>query len=198
VVAAILSAFVQLAVALLLCGLAWFGFHRPRPFLEFIGLTAAPWRAVLIGLVIGTGVATAVLMAPQMAELASRQGTTGHAAAAQGGLGLLVIAGARALIQTSLSEEIVFRGLIGRNLIRRWGFAIGNSVQAVLFGAVHGLVGLVPGVGTGLVLFAILFSGAFGWLNGWLNERFGKASILPGWAAHGAANFATALLIALR
>ena len=52
---AILSAVVQLAAVLLICLLAWFGFRRPRPFREFIGLTAAPWPAILIGLLVGTG-----------------------------------------------------------------------------------------------------------------------------------------------
>lgn len=189
---AIVSALVQLGIVLVIALAAWLITRRPRPFHEFIGLTASPLAAVAIGLGVGLIVVAGVLTTPAMAEFVARESIT-HSAAEAGGAVLIVVAAAKALVQTSLSEEILFRGVIGRNLIRRRGFAKGNAVQAILFGAVHGLIGFVPGVGPGLVIFAILFSGTLGWFNGWLNERFGHGSILPGWAAHGTANFATAL-----
>lgn len=43
-------------------------------------------------------------------------------------------------MQTSLSEEILFRGFIGKRLSSKFGFAIGNSAQALLFGAVHAVM----------------------------------------------------------
>lgn len=193
---AIISALIQLAAVLLVALAVWLIARRPRRYREFIGLTAAPPKAVAIGLLAGLAVVATVLQIPGMVELAAREGTTGSDAVAAGSAGFVVVAAARALIQTSLTEEILFRGPIGRNLIRRYGFAWGNGVQAVLFGAVHALIAFVPGVGPGLVLFAVLFSGTFGWINGWLNERLAGGSILPGWAAHGTANFATALAVA--
>jgi membrane protease YdiL (CAAX protease family) len=193
---AIISALIQLAVVLLVALAVWLIARRPRPYREFIGFTAAPPKALAIGLLVGLVVVAGVLLIPAMAELAAREGTTGSDAVAAGGVGLVIVAAAGALVQTSLTEEILFRGLIGRNLIRRYGFAWGNGIQAVLFGAVHALVAFVPGVGPGLVVFAVLFSGTFGWVNGWLNERLAGGSILPGWAAHGAANLATALWVA--
>ena len=196
---AIVSALLQVAVALAIALAVYLIARRPAPsFRHFIGLTAAPVRAVLIGIALGAVVAAAVLLLPGMGELASREGATGHAAGTAGGtVGMLVVAVFGALIKTSLSEEIFFRGLIGRNLIRRYGFATGNGIQAMLFGAVHALIAFVPGVSAGLVLFAVLFSGTFGWINGWLNERLAGGSILPGWAAHGTANLTTYLIVAL-
>ena len=193
---AVISALIQLAAVLLVALIVWLVARRPRSYLEFIGLTTAPPKAVAIGLLVGLFVVAGVLLIPAMAELAAREGAAGSDAVAAGGIGLVVVAAARALVQTSLTEEILFRGLIGRNLIRRYGFAWGNGVQAVLFGAVHALVAFVPGVGPGLVVFAVLFSGTFGWVNGWLNERLAGGSVLPGWAAHGAANLVTALWVA--
>lgn len=194
---AIVSALVQLGIVLVVALAVWLLVRRPRPYAEFIGLTPAPLTAVALGVLIGLVVVATVLTIPTMAELVAREDAAGSEAEAAGGVaGLLVVAAAGALIQTSLTEEILFRGLIGRNLIRRFGFAWGNSVQAVLFGAVHALVAFVPGVGPGLVLFLVLFSGTLGWVNGWLNERFAGGSILPGWAAHGTANLATALAVA--
>src|SRR5690606_1814295 len=51
-------------------------------------------------------------------------------------LALLLIA----WVKTSLSEEILFRGFLGRLLIRRLGFAAGNLLQAAVFGIVHGIL----------------------------------------------------------
>lgn len=37
----------------------------------------------------------------------------------------------------ALSEELLFRGLIGRGLVARWGFVRGVLITSVLFGVVH-------------------------------------------------------------
>ena len=195
---AILSALVQVLAVLAIAFLAWLAARRANPsFFRFVGLTRAPPMVVAAGAVTGLAVALAALLIPGVAEFAGRAGTSAHQAGQSGGLAaLLVIAAFRALIQTSLSEEILFRGLIGRNLIRKIGFARGNAIQAALFGAVHGLIGFIPGVAPAAVLAAVVFSGSFGWINGWLNERFGHGSILPGWAAHGTANLVTNIAVA--
>jgi len=93
-----------------------------------------------------------------------------------------------ALFKTALAEELLFRGLIGKRLIARLGFGIGNACQAALFGAVHLLVALSPLATAGLVAALVAFTAATGFINGWLNEKRGGGSILPGWAAHASAN----------
>lgn len=97
-------------------------------------------------------------------------------------------------IRTGLSEEIVFRGFILKRCSAKFNFVVGNTVQAVLFGFMHG----IPfGLATGNVLVMILLTvlpGAFGWFEGWLNEKHFEGSILPSWLIHGTINLITALL----
>ncbi len=101
-----------------------------------------------------------------------------------------------AWVQTSLSEELLFRGFIGRRLIGWWGFSSGNALQALLFGAVH--VGLLSrargaagsGAGFSPVVYALAFAipAAYGWVLGWLKEQAGNGSVLPCWWVHGLGN----------
>ena len=76
------------------------------------------------------------------------------------------------------------------------GFAWGNSLQAVLFGAIHLLLLLSPDATPGLVGLIVGVTAAQGFINGWLNEKWGRGSILPGWAAHAGANLTSYLLLA--
>lgn len=88
----------------------------------------------------------------------------------------------REAIYTALGEEIFFRGLLGGWLVRRFGFAVGNSVQALIFLLPHLLLLLVSLSLWPIVLVQLLA----GWLLGWL--RYRSDSILPGWLAHSLLN----------
>jgi len=96
-----------------------------------------------------------------------------------------------AWIKTSLSEEIFFRGFLGKRLIRRFGFLAGNLMQAGMFGAVHGILialaseAQVPGWWIALL---VITSFAAGCIIGWIKEKRGNGSIIPGWIAHGLGN----------
>jgi membrane protease YdiL (CAAX protease family) len=95
----------------------------------------------------------------------------------------------REAIYVALGEEIFFRGLLGGWLIRRFGFAIGNSVQALIFLLPHLLLLTVS-----LSLWPLLIAQlAAGWLLGWL--RYSSGSILPGWLVHSLSNAFGALAI---
>jgi membrane protease YdiL (CAAX protease family) len=88
----------------------------------------------------------------------------------------------REAVYVALGEEIFFRGLLGGWLVRRWGFAVGNTVQALIFLLPHMLLlwvssGLWP---------IILVQMVAGWLLGWL--RYHSDSIWPGWLAHSLIN----------
>lgn len=102
-----------------------------------------------------------------------------------------------AVIQTGLSEEIFFRGFLGKRLINKFGFLIGNSIQAITFGLLHGLpFGFV----TNNVLITILLTlipGAFGWFQGWINEKYYSGSIIPSWTIHAVMNILSSLSVAL-
>lgn len=45
---------------------------------------------------------------------------------------LLIIA-----VAPAISEELVFRGMVGRGLVARWGVMIGVSISSLMFAAVH-------------------------------------------------------------
>jgi len=88
----------------------------------------------------------------------------------------------REAIYVALGEEILFRGFLGGWLVRRLGFAIGNTVQALVFLLPHLLLLLVS-----LNFWPIIaVQMVAGWLLGWL--RYRSDSILPGWLAHSLTN----------
>lgn len=96
-----------------------------------------------------------------------------------------------AWIKTSLSEEILFRGFIGRRLIGRFGFRAGNLLQAALFGVLHGLLITIASANRFAVwqiALIFLLTGAGGWVLGWIKEKKGNGSLIPGWMAHGFGN----------
>lgn len=88
----------------------------------------------------------------------------------------------REAIDVALGEEIFFRGFLGGWLARKFGFKIGNTIQALIFLLPHLLLLLVS-----LGLWPIvLIQAVTGWLLGWL--RYRSDSILPGWLVHSLAN----------
>lgn len=93
-----------------------------------------------------------------------------------------------AFIRTGLAEEILFRGFIGKRFSNKFGFAVGNTVQALLFGALHG----VPfGFATHNLIVTVcltLLPAGFGWFNGWLDEKRSSGSIVSSWLLHGMIN----------
>ncbi len=101
---------------------------------------------------------------------------------------------AYAFIRTALAEEVLFRGFLLKRISSKFGFVVGNTVQALLFGLLHG----VPfGISTGSIAVTILLTllpGVIGWYEGWMNEKRFEGSIFPGWIMHGVVNFIVALL----
>lgn len=100
-----------------------------------------------------------------------------------------------AVIQTGLSEELLFRGFLLKVLSHRWGFGVGNLIQAFLFGLLHGVF-LFTTINTLLVIFIMSFAALAGWMMGYLNERLGNGSILPSWLVHSLMNLSSSLIIA--
>lgn len=106
---------------------------------------------------------------------------------------LLVIS----LLKTSLSEEIFFRGFIGKRLIYLLGFSRGNLLQAVIFGALHLLLFMHLVKPSFFALaFITVFSTLAGWVIGFIKEKYGAGSIIPGWIAHALGNTLSYFIIA--
>lgn len=105
------------------------------------------------------------------------------------GMGITAIPSifAYALIQTALSEEILFRGFLLKRLTSKFGFAKGNLIQAVIFGMIHLL--MVWGntsffAGLIIVIYPMMVAAVLAYLN----EKLSGGSILPSWAIHGLLN----------
>lgn len=102
-----------------------------------------------------------------------------------------------ALIKTSLSEEIFFRGFLGKRLINKLGFKTGNLIQASIFGLLHLLLFWFLTNTTVIPLIVItVFSTLMGWIIGYIKEKYANGSIIPGWVAHGLGNAISYSIIA--
>jgi len=100
-----------------------------------------------------------------------------------------------AIVQTSLSEEIFFRGFLGKRLSDKLGWKAGTAIQAVIFGLVH--VASVWGHGIVAVALVFLMTGGIGFLLGWLCLQRAEGSILYGWPVHAAVNIVSPLVVFL-
>lgn len=101
-------------------------------------------------------------------------------------------------IQNGVAEEILFRGFIGKRLIKRFGVDIGNIIQAVLFGMLHIALALATGSTINITIlvgyFIIPFIG--GWMLGYMDEKIYNGSIIPGIILHGITNFMRDMILA--
>ncbi len=101
-----------------------------------------------------------------------------------------------ALIKTGLSEEIFFRGFVAKRLIAISNFTIGNTIQAVLFGAIHILLFLSITSDPLFLAISFIIPAVGAYFKVILNEKIAGGSILPGWIAHGSANLVSYSVIA--
>ncbi len=101
-----------------------------------------------------------------------------------------------AVFHTSLSEEILFRGFLLKRLSNKFGFAIGNAIQALLFGLLHGAL-FIAEAGEGRALVLIVFTGLIAWAMGYINEKEADGSIIPSWMIHAVTNIISGLCSAL-
>ena len=189
-ISAAAGAALQLGLVLGLCAVAWLAFARRRcPFRQWLGLYGAPIGASALGLALGVAAAIVLLSIPAIHAASAGPGSVPHSVLARGsGIEAYAALAVLAIFKTALTEELLFRGLLGKRLIARFGFVAGNAGQAALFGLVHLMVALSPLATPGLVAILVVFTAFTGFLNGWLNEKWGGGSILPGWAAHAGAN----------
>lgn len=195
----LINTVIQVGVVLIVCLVAWLIFGRRKAsFHTWVGLTGAPPLLLLACLVLGAAGAWLLLQAPGVAALASGPGTVIAAATPDGvTAGAIVVLVVSAVFKTAFAEELLFRGLIGKRLYGVMGFWPGNLVQALLFGAVHLPLLLLPDAPRPTVLLMIGFVTVLALVSGWLNERRAGGSVLPGFALHAAGNLTTYLGLAL-
>ncbi len=183
----VISSFVQLALALVL-PVAWWAVTTRRrvEFATWIGLFVPEWKTARHRLLLRLVVWAVVTVSSILLLSSGFSGTSTSRFVGTGIYGAIAVL-FYAFIQTGLSEEILFRGFLGKKLSEKFGFAVGNTVQAVIFGLVHVILlsstfTLIPLIGVG-VLTAVS-----GWIMGWVNEEAAGGSILPSWVMHSLAN----------
>ena len=99
------------------------------------------------------------------------------------------------LFQTSLPEELLFRGFLLKRFFVRLPFGVANTIQATLFGLLHGLM-FISEVSWLQTLVIILCTGGIATYLGFVNEKKSGGSILASWIMHALANVITGMLSA--
>ena len=92
-----------------------------------------------------------------------------------------------AVLNTALSEEILFRGFLLKRISNKFGFMAGNTIQGVLFGLLHGVM-FFSSVGAIKAVIIIAFTGIIGMFMGYTNEKKAGGSLIPSWCIHAMAN----------
>lgn len=184
----LLNALFQLAVFSAIPFLWWLIGHRKKAgFFAWIGLKRAKgdWR-VLVG-VMAAFFGICVAMQLWIVPLLLPPGTSVQQQYAGQGAGALVSILIFGMIQTGLSEEILFRGFLLKRLSARFGTARATLIQAAVFGTLHG-VGFFIMTTPPKALVIFFLTGFCGWMLGYLNEKKFGGSILPSYLCHGVGN----------
>lgn len=169
--------------------------RQARGFFRYVGLYRPEVRSVQLAVLIVVIIAPLfiwIFSTPGLREIMiSPQSTSGQLQQQGRSLSTAIILLITALVQTALAEEIFFRGFLAKRLIGWLGFVWGNTLQALIFGALHILpfVALSSSALSPIQIFAIgVIPTAMGWMLGYINEQRGNGSIVPGWIAHGLTN----------
>ena len=156
-------------------------------YFEWIGLKAikkdslsATMASIFIGLICFGIISVAILFIVKDVETATSQFS---------GLGIagLMPAMLYAFVQTSLTEEIFFRGFLLKRIKAKFHFTTANGIQSILFGIMHGVMFFSLTSILNAILIT-LFTAVIAFYMGYINENKADGSIMPSWCIHGAAN----------
>ncbi len=164
-----------------------------KGFFNWMGLKKSNTRANLMALLVMVVAATPLILLSvinqEFWEIMTNPKTVTGYFRAQGFststvISLLIVA----VLKTSLTEEIFFRGFVAKRLISVTGFRVGNTIQAIIFGAVHLLIFLTITSNVLFLCVMLIFPTVTSYFKGYLNEKMADGSIIPGWIAHGSGN----------
>ena len=192
-----LNALIQIALFALLPFVWWLiRARRKSPFLEWIGLKPLKdtgsrkiWLWILLGSLF-FWVLSFLLVYSAVKNLDTA--TSNFSGLGFQALPAILIYG---LFQTALSEELLFRGFLLKRLASRLSFVVANTIQAALFGLIHGLM-FITILSWHQTLLIILCTGGIAAYLGFVNERKSDGSILPSWIMHALINVVTGSLSA--
>lgn len=97
-----------------------------------------------------------------------------------------------AFLNTALPEEILFRGFLLKRLQNKLRFPLANTIQSILFGALHGVM-FFTSTGVFKSAVIIIFTAMIAWFMGYVNEKKANGSLYPSILAHGFSNTISAL-----
>jgi membrane protease YdiL (CAAX protease family) len=190
----LISALIQLLVFAILPFIVYLAKHKTyKGFFRYVGLYKSTEKSLIYGtvggLILGGVGILVMILYPSIKESAIGKDTVpGLIRQLDYPAKKVIIILITALIKTSFSEEILFRGFIAKRLINRLGYPYGNLLQSCIFGVVHILLFVGRASGFGFILFSFFVPAVGGYLSGYLNEKKGGGSILPGWLIHGTGN----------
>ena len=192
----IISAFIQILFIILLPSIWWFVTVRGKvPFMEWIGLKAVKRDKVsyLITWIIGGFLlftAFSIFIFPLTRSIET-------ATSAFSGMGLKALPSILiySFLQTSLPEELLFRGFLLKRLVNHMPFVFANTIQAIAFGLLHGVL-FASVVSLEVTFFIIFFTGAIAVYLGFVNEKKAGGSILTSWIIHALDNILSGLVAA--
>jgi membrane protease YdiL (CAAX protease family) len=196
---AAVTAALQLVVLGVMPVLAFWLYHRVRHKRTFAdvaaraGLQLGETRYLAHGIAMAlSGVGVLLIWTPPL-EPMTRQGSAQHQFVGLGlGLQSFALAFLHGVVQTGLSEELLFRGLIAGSLSRGLPFLWANLTQAAIFFLPHlAILFVAP---EAAAILPLVFAGAL--VLGWLRIRSG--SILGPWIVHASGNVTMALIVAAR
>ncbi|MEG0857473.1 MAG: CPBP family intramembrane glutamic endopeptidase [Terrisporobacter sp.] len=100
-------------------------------------------------------------------------------------------------IQNGLCEEILFRGFVGKRLIRKFGKDKGILMQAILFGFMHIALALLLDlpINPSMIVGYFIFPTIAGWMLGYIDEKIYNGSIVPSILLHGFVNFGRDIML---
>lgn len=100
-----------------------------------------------------------------------------------------------AILNTSLPEEILFRGFLLKRLSNKFGFDFANIIQSILFGTIHGGM-FFSYVGIKKTIVITIFTATIALFMGYINEKKANGSIIPSWIIHALSNIFSGLCAA--
>ena len=109
------------------------------------------------------------------------------------GISALLPALIYAIFNTSLPEELFFRGFLLKRLSNKFGFTIANVIQSIIFGLLHGIMffSLIVIV---KAMIIILLTGIVAYAMGYINEKKANGSIFPSWIIHAISNIFASII----
>ena len=189
-----ISAILQIVVFTSIPFLAYlFKARSTKGFWDYIGLKRSARKANLAALLVAVLLVGPLLLLVFVSEefraiMLDPESVTGRIKQMGIGIEAAVTIPIAALLKTSLSEEIFFRGFLAKRLIAVTTFQIGNVIQAVVFGLIHILLFTTITHNPFFLVIIFVFPALGAYFQTHINEKWADGSIIPGWIAHGMAN----------